>query len=50
VTQYFTIHGKLVTIQVNDMCLVDTLRQLMWGPSYNEMARPALEGKTKKAT
>jgi hypothetical protein len=50
VTQYCAIHGKRVTIQVNDMRLVDTLRQLMGGPSYNETARLALEGKTKKAT
>jgi hypothetical protein len=37
-------------MKVNNMLLVDTLRQLMGGPSYNDTARLALEGKTKKAT
>jgi hypothetical protein len=50
VTQYCAILGKRITIQVNDMRLVDTLRQPMGGPFYNETAWLALEGKTKKAT
>jgi histone H3 len=39
VTQYCTVHAKRVTIQVKDMRLVDTLRQLLGGQSYNDHAR-----------
>jgi histone H3/H4 len=47
VTQYYEIHSKRVTIQVNDMRLVDTLCQLLGGRSYYEKAWLALVGKTK---
>jgi hypothetical protein len=36
---YYAIHCRRVTIYPEDMRLVDTLRQLMGGPSYNETAR-----------
>jgi predicted RNA-binding protein YlxR (DUF448 family) len=36
-----------ITIQKSDMCLVDTLRQLMGRPMYIKAACLALEGKGK---
>ncbi len=41
VALYCALHAKRVTLQVNDMRLVDTLRILMGGPSYNEESRLA---------
>jgi hypothetical protein len=46
VALYCAIQAKGVTLQVNDMHLVDTLRILMGGPLYNEVSRLAQVAKT----
>jgi hypothetical protein len=41
VALYFALHAKRVTLQANDMRLVDTLQILMGSSSYNEESRLA---------